>query len=100
MKCPTCDGTGEVADETPRDMEKYCDAEVPCDENAVLECLVKGPPHEGPHRGVTGTCCGTCGALEVHAEWCTDMTAAARYLDVGFDDDGWYWIIPPGVATG
>lgn len=102
MRCPTCDGRGEVPDPVDHDPERYCDGSVNVDENgeSTLGCLIKGPPHDGPHHDVTGTCCASCGGMNSHASWCPDIeTTSSSYMDVMFDDDGWYWAVPREVAT-
>lgn len=98
MKCPTCNGSGEVVDpEVERDMELYCPAElVLAGEGSELGCLEKGPPHPGPHRAVTARPCPSCAGLESHADWCPDMgTTTNAWIDLFFDDDGWYWMGEP-----
>ncbi len=94
MRCPTCDGRGEV--DGPTD----CDAELAPNGHEVISCW--GIAHTGPHAALQCSPCPRCGGFDDHADDCPviDMDDADRpeYVQawLQWDDDGTYWFVPGG----
>ena len=105
MRCPTCDGTGEVAED-----QDDCGAELELHPWETVTCW--GIVHEGPHAAIQCEPCPFCFGFDEHADHCSIVVRRKageitddeeRTLGLGavsawlqWDDDGTFWFVAGG----